>query len=76
MSPKDLRLTGQLYSYEPYALMVRRNDAAFRVIADRTLALTYDSESIAKIWQQWFSQTFPDPPAIIKLMYAMESLEP
>ena len=76
MSPKDLRLTGQLYSYEPYALMVRRNDAAFRLIADRTLALTYDSENIAKIWQQWFSQTFPDPPAIIKLMYAMQSLEP
>ncbi len=40
---EDLRLSGSLYSYEPYALMVRKNDADFRLIADRALAETYRS---------------------------------
>ena len=31
-----LKLSGTLYSYEPYALMIRRGDADLRLIADRT----------------------------------------
>jgi glutamate/aspartate transport system substrate-binding protein len=73
-SPRLLRLTGRLYSYEPYALMVRRDDAAFRLIADRTLAATYQSDDIGKIWQRWFGQWLREPPPLLRFMYAMESL--
>jgi glutamate/aspartate transport system substrate-binding protein len=76
MTPKDLRLSGQLYSYEPYAFMVRKNNAAFRLIADRTLAGIYQSDDILKIWQQWFGQWSPKPPPVVKLTYAIEALQP
>ncbi len=74
--PKSLRLSGALYSYEPYAFMVRQKDAAFRLIADRTLALIYQSDDIVKIYDRWFGQWQPDPPSLLRALYDIESLGP
>jgi ABC-type amino acid transport substrate-binding protein len=74
--PKSLRLGGALYSYEPYAFMVRQNDAAFRLLADRTLALTFQSEDIVRIYDRWFGQWQPDPPSLLRALYDIESLGP
>jgi glutamate/aspartate transport system substrate-binding protein len=74
--PKSLRLSGALYSYEPYAFMVRQNDAAFRLIADRTLALIYQSDDIVKIYDRWFGQWQADPPVLVRALYDIESLGP
>ena len=74
--PKSLRLSGALYSYEPYAFMVRQNDAAFRLIADRTLALIYQNDDIVKIYDRWFGQWQPDPPSLLRALYDIESLGP
>ena len=74
--PKTLRLSGALYSYEPYAFMVRQNDAAFRLIADRTLALIYQSDDIVKIYGRWFGQWQPNPPPLLRALYDIESLGP
>jgi ABC-type amino acid transport substrate-binding protein len=41
--PGVYKLSKDLFSYEPYALVVRRNDADFRVVADRALAQIYRS---------------------------------
>src|SRR5262249_31881798 len=48
-------IADQQFSYEPYALMVRRNDSAFRLVANRTLDRLYRSGDIAVIYSQWFS---------------------
>jgi len=74
--PKSLRLGGTLYSYEPYAFMVRQNDAAFRLLADRTLALVYQSDDIVKIYDRWFGQWQADPPPLLRALYDIESLGP
>jgi ABC-type amino acid transport substrate-binding protein len=74
--PKSLRLGGTLYSYEPYAFMVRQNDAAFRLLADRTLALVYQSDDIVNIYDRWFGQWQPDPPPLLRALYDIESLGP
>lgn len=74
--PKSLRLGGTLYSYEPYAFMVRQNDAAFRLLADRTLALIFQSDDIVKIYDRWFGQWQPDPPPLLRALYDIESLGP
>jgi glutamate/aspartate transport system substrate-binding protein len=74
--PKSLRLSGTLYSYEPYAFMVRKNDAAFRLIADRTLALIFQSEDIVRIYDRWFGAWQPDPPPLLRALYDIESLGP
>lgn len=75
-SPKNLRLSGQLYSYEPYALMVRKNDAAFRLIADRTLSDTFGSDEIVKIWSRWFGGVARAPSVVVQVLYKLETLPP
>src|SRR5262249_7714289 len=36
--PKKFSIANMLFSYEPYGFMVRRNDAAFRLVVNRALA--------------------------------------
>lgn len=74
--PKSLRLSGTLYSYEPYALMVRKNDAAFRLVADRTLAYLFQSGDIGDIYRRWFGQWRDDPTPLLSALFSIESLAP
>ncbi|MCK4508854.1 MAG: amino acid ABC transporter substrate-binding protein [Desulfuromonadales bacterium] len=45
-----------LFSYEPFALAVRRNDADFRLVADRVIADLYRSRQILKIYDKWIGK--------------------
>src|SRR5215813_3714944 len=44
--PPKLRLSGELFSYEPYALMLRRGDNAFQAQVNRTFFSFYGSATI------------------------------
>ena len=61
------------FSYEPYALMVRRNDAAFRLVANRTLARIYRSGDIVTIFSKWFAVIGRPSPSLV-FMFRMFSL--
>ncbi len=52
--PKRLALAESMFSYEPYGFMLRRGDAPFRLVANRTLARLYRTEQISLIFQKWF----------------------
>jgi ABC-type amino acid transport substrate-binding protein len=69
-----LRLTGRMYSYEPYALMVRQNDAEFRLVADRTLADLFRSGGIAEIYRKWFGAWNVEPSDLLIALYALQSI--
>ncbi|MEM7172098.1 MAG: amino acid ABC transporter substrate-binding protein [Pseudomonadota bacterium] len=58
-NPAAYKLSGRYYSNEPYALMIRRNDDAFRLIADRALAQLYRSGEIGEIYRKWFGDSKP-----------------
>lgn len=60
-------------SYEPYAFMVRRDDSAFRLVANRTLARLYRSGAIGTLYRKWFGPLGPPTPALL-LMYAVQGL--
>jgi len=47
-----------LFSYEPFALAVRRNDADFRLVADRVISDLYRDKGILKIYDKWFGRFF------------------
>ena len=53
-SPGNYTVLPDLFSYEPLALAVRRNDADFRLIADRVIADLYRSRKILDIYDRWF----------------------
>jgi ABC-type amino acid transport substrate-binding protein len=55
-NPNDFSILPNLFTYEPFALAVRRNDADFRLVADRVISDLYRSKKILKIYDKWFGQ--------------------
>jgi glutamate/aspartate transport system substrate-binding protein len=51
---KKYEIVGRFLSYELYGLMVRRDDSAFRLIANRTLAEIFRSGQIGDLYGKWF----------------------
>jgi ABC-type amino acid transport substrate-binding protein len=66
-------LVSEDLSYEPYGFMVRRDDSAFRLVANRTLARLYRSGAIGAIYSKWFGALGKPTPALV-LMYALQGL--
>ena len=60
-------------SYEPYGFMVRRDDSAFRLVANRALARLYRSGAIGAIYSKWFG-ALGKPTTTLVLMYALQGL--
>lgn len=52
--PENYAVTGNYLSYDPYALMMRRDDSAFRLLVDRTLADLFFRREFTKIFDKWF----------------------
>ena len=71
--PKRFALANVAFSFEPYALMVPRNDSAFRLTVNRTLARLYRSPEIMTIFDGWFA-AFGKPSAALQTMYRLNAL--
>ena len=71
--PSKLMLTNRLYSFEPYALVVRRDDPDFRLIADRTLASLYRSRRIVEIYRKWFGK-IGRATDLLKALYILQGI--
>ena len=54
--PGNFSILTDLFSFEPFAFAVRRNDSDFRLIADRVISHLYRSRQILKIYDKWFSE--------------------
>ena len=57
---------------EPYGIMLRRDDPAFKKIVDNAMTQIYKSGEIAKIYDKWFLS--PIPPKGINLNVPMSPL--
>jgi ABC-type amino acid transport substrate-binding protein len=71
--PKRFALSRHGFSYEPYGLMVRRNDAAFRLVVNRALADLYRSGAVAPIYERWFG-ALGQPGEALQAMYFLNAL--
>lgn len=71
--PESFALANLLFSYEPYALMMRRNDGAFRLAVNRALAELYRSGNVKPIYERWFG-AFGNPSEAIQAMYLLNGL--
>jgi len=67
-APADFRIVGEVLSVEPIAIMIRRDDPAFKKLGDDTIAEMMKSGEIAKLWDKWFMQ--PIPPRNTRVGYA------
>jgi ABC-type amino acid transport substrate-binding protein len=64
----------ELFSYEPYAFMVRRDDADFRLVVNRAIAQIFRSGQFAQIYQTWVGSAGVQPSPMLIAMYQMQSL--
>jgi glutamate/aspartate transport system substrate-binding protein len=70
-APKDYVISSQALSVEPYGIMVRKDDAAFKKVANDALNALYKSGEINKIYDKWFNK--PIPPKNINLAVPMSA---
>ena len=71
--PKRFAVSQELFSFEPFALAVRRNDADFRLIADGVLSHLYRSAQIVQIYGKWFGKFSKQVPDAIKAVYLINA---
>lgn len=64
-TPGDYRIVGEPLSVEPIAIMIHKDDAAFKKLADDTVKDLMKTGEIQKIYDKWFMQ--PIPPKNIKI---------
>jgi glutamate/aspartate transport system substrate-binding protein len=57
---------------EPYGIMMRRDDPAFKKVVDNAMSQTYKSGEAAKIYERWFLK--PIPPRNINLNVPLSPL--
>ncbi len=53
--PADFKIVGDFLTYDPYALMMRRDDSQFRLLVDRTLSDLFYMRELPKIYDKWFT---------------------
>jgi len=73
MDPKQFAVSQDVFSFEPFALAVRRNDADFRLVADRVLSRLSRSGDIKKVYKQWFGKYITEVPDLLEAMYILNT---
>jgi glutamate/aspartate transport system substrate-binding protein len=58
-NPADFRIVGEVLNVEPIAIMLRKDDAAFKKLADDTVRDLAKSGELAKLYDKWFVQPIP-----------------
>jgi glutamate/aspartate transport system substrate-binding protein len=68
-SPKDYAISEVALSVEPYGIMLRKDDIAFKKVVDAAMVDTYKSGAINAIYDKWFLK--PVPPKGLNLNVPM-----
>ncbi len=71
--PERFVVSQELLSFEPFALAVRRDDAAFRLLADRVISQLYRSAQIVPIYKKWFGAFSDEVPELLEAMYILNA---
>jgi glutamate/aspartate transport system substrate-binding protein len=58
-TPADFKIVGEVLSVEPIAIMIRKDDPAFKKLGNDVIAGMVKSGDMAKLWDKWFMQPIP-----------------
>jgi len=70
-SPADYTISAEALSVEPYGIMMRRDDPAFKKAVDTAIENVFKSGEINRIYAKWFQS--PIPPKGINLNIPMSA---
>ena len=58
-NPADYKIVGEVLSVEPIAIMIRKDDPAFKKAVDESIVAMIKSGDMAKAYDKWFVQPIP-----------------
>ena len=58
-APGDFKIVGEVLSIEPIAIMIRKDDPAFKKAVDDSIITMMKSGEMAKLYDKWFVQPIP-----------------
>ncbi len=58
-APADYKIVGEVLNVEPIAIMIHKDDAAFKTLGNDTIKALVKSGEMAKIYDKWFVQAIP-----------------
>ena len=58
-NPADYKIVGEVLSVEPIAIMMRKDDPAFKKAVDDSIQGMIKAGTIAKLYDKWFVQAIP-----------------
>jgi glutamate/aspartate transport system substrate-binding protein len=70
-NPAEWQIGNEAYTVEPYGIMLRRDDAAFKKVVNAAMTNIYKSGEINKIYDKWFQK--PIPPKGVNLKVPMSA---
>ncbi|TYB89438.1 amino acid ABC transporter substrate-binding protein [Oceaniovalibus sp. ACAM 378] len=73
-SPDDFAVVGDFLSYDPYALMVPRDDSAFELIGKRALANLFRTGEINDIYAKWFDPMGIEQTPLLQAAFQLATL--
>lgn len=73
-NPDNFSILPNSFSNESFALAVRRNDADFRLVADRVLAHLFRTKEIVQIYNKWFADISRSMPAAFQALIQLNSI--
>ena len=68
-NPAEYEISKEALSVEPYGIMLRKDDAAFKKVVDTAITNVLTSGDVNRIYHKWFMQ--PIPPKGIALNWPM-----
>ncbi len=70
----DFAISSGVFSFEPLALALRRNDADFRLVADRVIAELYRTEKILPIYEKWMGRFSSSRPPVFDTLFQLNAI--
>ena len=68
-TPGDYEISATALSVEPYGIMLRKDDKAFKAVVDQAMTNIYKSGEINAIYSKWFEK--PVPPKGVNMQLPM-----
>jgi glutamate/aspartate transport system substrate-binding protein len=73
-SPDDYTVVGDFLSFDPYAIMVPRNEADYELEATKAVAALFRSGEIEKIYSKWFDPLGVPLDSTLKTAFQIQAL--
>jgi len=69
----NFTISPQVFSFEPFALAVKRNDADFRLVVNSVLSKLYRTRQIDQLYDKWFGGFSKKRPPLHNALYQLNA---